>query len=103
MKLLKWAISLAALFVLSFSLASAAPQADSKDAPKAPAKGDPAKGKVLFADNCAICHNADSDEDKVGPGLKGLFKKGPHKMADGTEHKEHTVPMIRDQITKGSS
>jgi cytochrome c len=37
-------------------------------------KGDAAKGKEVF-DQCAVCHNADSDERKMGPGLKGLFKK----------------------------
>ena len=38
-------------------------------------KGDAAKGKEVF-DQCAVCHNADSAEKKMGPGLKGLFKKG---------------------------
>jgi cytochrome c2 len=35
--------------------------------------GDAAKGKEVF-DQCSVCHNADSTETKVGPGLKGLFK-----------------------------
>ena len=37
-------------------------------------KGDVAKGKEVF-DQCSVCHNADSTERKMGPGLKGLFKK----------------------------
>ncbi len=37
-------------------------------------KGDAAKGKELF-DQCSVCHNADSADRKMGPGLKGLFKK----------------------------
>jgi cytochrome c2 len=37
-------------------------------------KGDAAKGKEVF-DQCSVCHNADSTEAKMGPGLKGLFKK----------------------------
>src|SRR5689334_22316032 len=37
-------------------------------------KGDAAKGKEVFQ-QCGVCHNADSDEKKMGPGLKGLFKK----------------------------
>ncbi|MBT8351763.1 MAG: c-type cytochrome [Deltaproteobacteria bacterium] len=32
------------------------------------------QGAELFAKKCAICHNTDSTEDRVGPGLKGLFK-----------------------------
>jgi cytochrome c2 len=35
---------------------------------------DAAKGKEVF-EQCSVCHNADSDEKKMGPGLKGLFKK----------------------------
>ena len=42
--------------------------------------GDAAKGKEVF-EQCAVCHNADSDEKKMGPGLKGLFKMPA--MADG--------------------
>ena len=37
-------------------------------------KGDAARGKEVF-DQCSVCHNADSTETKMGPGLKGLFKK----------------------------
>ena len=38
-------------------------------------KGDAVKGKEVF-DQCSVCHNADTAERKMGPGLKGLFKKG---------------------------
>ena len=41
---------------------------------KAANKGDAAKGKELF-EQCAICHNVDTDEKKMGPSLKGLFKR----------------------------
>ena len=37
-------------------------------------KGDAAKGKEVF-EQCSVCHNSDSTEKKMGPGLKGLFKK----------------------------
>lgn len=37
-------------------------------------KGDAAKGKEVF-DQCSVCHSADTMEKKMGPGLKGLFKK----------------------------
>ena len=42
---------------------------------------DAAKGKASFEDNCSVCHNSDSDERKMGPGLKGLFKHD--KLANG--------------------
>ena len=79
----------------------AAPAQKSGEEKKAEAKGDPEKGKQVFADNCALCHNADSDEAIIGPGLKGLFHWPPHKLSDGTEHKEHTVAIIRKQIVEG--
>ena len=37
-------------------------------------KGDPAKGKELV-EQCTVCHNTDSDEKKMGPALKGLYKR----------------------------
>jgi cytochrome c len=37
-------------------------------------KGDAAKGKDVF-EQCSVCHNSDSTEKKMGPGLKGLYKK----------------------------
>jgi mono/diheme cytochrome c family protein len=40
-----------------------------------PAAGDAAKGQATFRASCAICHNADSRDRKVGPGLKGLSQR----------------------------
>lgn len=39
-----------------------------------PEKGDAAKGKDAF-EQCQVCHNVDTDEKKMGPSLKGLFKR----------------------------
>jgi len=36
--------------------------------------GDAAKGKETF-EQCAVCHNVDSPEKKMGPSLQGLFKR----------------------------
>lgn len=33
------------------------------------------RGAEIFAENCSRCHFADKTETKVGPGLKGLFKR----------------------------
>ena len=35
-----------------------------------------ARGKEVFEKSCAMCHNSDSDAKKIGPGLKGLSKRG---------------------------
>jgi cytochrome c len=61
------------------------------------AKGDPAKGKEVF-EQCAVCHNADSEEKKMGPGLKGLFKRD--KLADGKKASEAN---IRARIDDGGN
>jgi cytochrome c len=59
--------------------------------------GDAAKGKVTFSSNCDVCHDADSSETKVGPGLKGLFKK-----ANLTNKKKLTDANVLEVINKGS-
>ena len=58
-------------------------------------KGDPEKGREVFQ-QCAICHNPDSDEKKMGPGLKGLFKKD--KLSSG---KKPTEANVRARIDDG--
>ena len=35
-----------------------------------------ARGKEVFDKKCAICHYADREDKKIGPGLKGLMKRG---------------------------
>lgn len=57
---------------------------------KGGAGGDAAKGKAVFDQNCAVCHNADSSEVKMGPGLKGLFKPG-YKMKSGSAANDASV------------
>ena len=60
-------------------------------------KGDAAKGKAVF-EQCSVCHNPDSDEKKMGPGLKGLFKKD--KLTNG---KKPTEANIRAKIDEGGN
>jgi cytochrome c len=40
------------------------------------AAGSAARGKEVFEKKCAMCHFAGSDQKKIGPGLKGLSKRG---------------------------
>ena len=54
--------------------------------------GDAEKGKAVFEDNCAVCHNADSEEKKMGPGLKGLFKH--EKLKNGKKPNDANVKAI---------
>jgi cytochrome c len=66
----------------------------------AQSKGDAAKGKALFEEKaepvCGVCHNADSTEKKMGPGLKGLYAKA--KLKNG---KKPSDASIKEIITKG--
>src|SRR4249919_2634505 len=59
--------------------------------------GDAAKGQEVFQ-QCSVCHNADSSERKMGPGLKGLFQN--EKLANG---KKPTEANVRTQIDEGGN
>lgn len=59
--------------------------------------GDPAKGKVVFQ-QCSMCHNPNSAEKKIGPGLKGLFHRA--KLANG---KKPTDENVMAQINQGGA
>jgi len=93
-----------ALVLCALAFLGAAPQdkqdAKAQDNKDAKVKGDPAKGKEVFEANCSICHNADTNEDKVGPGLKGISKKGPHKLSDGTD-RDGSPESLRKQVMEG--
>ena len=78
------------LLVLSLSISLAATLAFGEKKGKA---GDPAKGKEVF-EQCAVCHNADSDAKKTGPGLKGLFAKA--KLKNGKKPTEETIRAVVD-------
>ena len=60
-------------------------------------KGDPEKGKEVFQ-QCSVCHNADSTEKKMGPGLKGLFSRD--KMTNG---KKPTEENVRAKVDEGGN
>lgn len=61
------------------------------------ADGDATKGKEVF-EQCSVCHNPDSAEKKMGPGLKGEFKK--EKMVNG---KEPTDANVRALVNAGGN
>jgi mono/diheme cytochrome c family protein len=64
--------------LLGMSMAVLAQDPAAKPAPKkaAATKGSPTKGKEVFDQKCGVCHFADSDAKKIGPGLKGISKRG---------------------------
>ena len=66
-----------------------------KEAKKAPA-GNVAEGQAQFKEKCAVCHWADKTDKRIGPGLKGLFKRP--KLFDERPVNEANV---RELILKG--
>jgi cytochrome c len=83
--------------ILCLSAALAAGALMAAAGPKT-AAGDPEKGKAVFAQQCLMCHNTANNEKKMGPGLKGLFKKD--KLANG---KKATEQNIRTQVDEGGN
>jgi cytochrome c len=54
-------------------------------------EGDAVKGKDVF-EQCGVCHNTDTDEKKIGPSLKGVFKRD--KLKNGKKVTEETVKAV---------
>jgi cytochrome c len=82
------------LFVFGVGVALTLSLALGADKKKA---GDAEKGKEVFQ-QCGVCHNSDSTEKKMGPGLKGLFQN--EKMANG---KKPTEANVREKIDEGGN
>ena len=79
------------VFTCSFALLAASQAVFAAD------KGDATKGKEVF-EQCGVCHNADSTEKKMGPGLKGLFSHD--KMLNG---KKPTEANVRAKVDEGGN
>jgi cytochrome c len=86
---------LTAGFCILFASLTAAVAANQKS--DSGSKGDAAKGKETF-EQCAICHNVDTDEKKMGPSLKGLFKR--KTLANGKAVNDANV---LEQINNGGN
>ena len=70
-------LGIAALSVAGAVLAQDSPA--KKSPPTGSAKTAPAsaaRGKEVFDKKCGLCHYAESDAKKIGPGLKGISKRG---------------------------
>jgi len=91
----KWMVMAVAL-ALSVAVSVGSAQKGKKGKKEATAvAGDVAKGKDLFEGKCMVCHNPDSNEKKIGPGLKGV-KDG--KLPSG---KEATYAVIIEIVNAG--
>jgi mono/diheme cytochrome c family protein len=85
--------------------------AQTKTTKKAPAGKDAAavaRGKDVFQQKCSTCHYDTSDAKKIGPGLKGIGKRGTftvnnNKVTDETlkawiENGDSLMPPFKDVI-----
>jgi mono/diheme cytochrome c family protein len=85
----------------------AAPEKTSSKKARASA-GSVVSGKEVFEKKCSICHYADKDAKKIGPGLKGMYKRGTftvnnNKVTDETlktwiENGDSLMPPFKDVI-----
>jgi mono/diheme cytochrome c family protein len=67
-----------------------------------------ARGKDLFQQKCSICHFDTSDAKKIGPGLKGISKRGTftvngNKVTDENlktwiENGDNLMPPFKDTL-----
>ena len=59
-------------------------------------------GEDIFFARCWMCHDPESEEVGVGPGLKNLYQRPPHTLTDGWEH-QHTDADIRRIVEQGNT
>jgi cytochrome c len=96
---------------LAAAVAVMAQDQPAKTTPKKTAagkSGSATKGKQVFEEKCSVCHNADSDAKKIGPGLKGISKRGTfsvnnNKVTDESlktwiENGDSLMPPFKDVI-----
>jgi mono/diheme cytochrome c family protein len=102
-------VGIAALAVAGAVFAQDPPaKAPAKKSAGSAAAGSAVKGKEVFDKKCSVCHYADSDAKKIGPGLKGLGKRGTftvnnNKVTDESlktwiENGDNLMPPFKDVL-----
>lgn len=69
------------------------------------------RGKSVFQQKCSVCHYDNSDQKKIGPGLKGLSKRGKfsvngEKITDDSlkawiENGDQLMPPFKESLEPG--
>ena len=69
------------------------------------------RGQTVFQQKCSVCHYDNSDQKKIGPGLKGLGKRGTfsvngNKITDDSlrawiENGDQLMPGFKDVLEAG--
>jgi cytochrome c len=60
--------------------------------------GDTDAGREEFLSHCATCHNPDSEEPKIGPGLAGLFARERLLSSNRPPTPENVASQILDSV-----
>ena len=47
------------------------------------------RGSIVYGHRCEICHSSESDAEKFGSSMKGVYKRG--KFADGSKANDASV------------
>jgi cytochrome c len=103
-------LAVAVLAMASVALAeTSAPQGGEKKQARGSSAGAVQRGKDIFDKKCAVCHYATSVERKIGPGLKGLNKRGifgvsGRKITDESlktwiENGDNLMPPFKDVLS----
>ncbi len=58
------------------------------------------RGADIFGQRCSVCHYPDKSEAKIGPGLKGLFKKGQLPFSKKPVTEDAIISQLRTPIDK---
>ncbi|MGA2430330.1 MAG: c-type cytochrome [Candidatus Acidiferrum sp.] len=101
-------IAMLAVFVAVAGAASAQDPDAKPPAKKSAGGAAAARGKEVFDKKCGVCHYADSDAKKIGPGLKGISKRGTftvnnNKVTDESlrtwiENGDNLMPPFKDVL-----
>jgi len=85
-----------------------AAKSGSKKAASHASAGSAVSGKEVFEKKCSICHYADKEAKKIGPGLKGMYKRGTftvngNKITDETlktwiEEGDSLMPPMKETL-----
>src|ERR1700721_1521890 len=101
-------VGIAALGLCGFAFAQEQPTKKAGPGGAGKTSAAAARGKEIFEQKCAVCHYADSDAKKIGPGLKGISKRGTftvnnNKVTDETlktwiENGDSLMPPFKDVL-----
>ena len=67
---------------------------------EATAEGPAAVGAMVFQQNCSACHLTDSTANKIGPGLKGVFKLGKFPASGQPVSEENFKKLLQKPFDK---